>query len=216
MRLNQLGFDWGTRPEMSNMDWDEMYMELLKFHVKEGHSNVPSSYVTPGQGGKPLGRWLTYQRDYPPTDERKNKLDLLAGMNGQVCEWVGGDAASVNITHHASRVTPPVEPYPSTPPSLHPSLPSSHPFPALNPQDWDKNFEALRQYVNREGHARVPKSYRAPDGTALGLWVDAQRHIQLPPERKSKLETLNFPWHVSHDEMWEESHKVSCPHRIQI
>ena len=34
-RLDAIGFNWGERRHADTDDWDEMYMELLKFHVTE-------------------------------------------------------------------------------------------------------------------------------------------------------------------------------------
>jgi hypothetical protein len=58
---------------------------------------------------------------------------------------------------------------------------------------WEESFEQLVRFVEREGHARVPRSYRQ-DGFRLGGWVkgqrDAYRSGRLTAERRNRLEAL--------------------------
>ena len=39
---------------------------------------------------------------------------------------------------------------------------------------WEKNFSLLQAFVEREGHANVPKSHKE-DGEQLGQWLKTQR-----------------------------------------
>ena len=70
---------------------------------------------------------------------------------------------------------------------------------------WEESFTALEKYVEREGHARVPKSY-IEDGFRLGAWVSGQRsrRDRLSPERTSKLECLSGWVWVAREAAWEE------------
>lgn len=70
---------------------------------------------------------------------------------------------------------------------------------------WERGFQALTAYIEREGHARVP--YPHSEGTLkLGQWVTFQRSRvkRLPPDRRQRLESLpGWTW----DELqarWEE------------
>ncbi|WP_157840054.1 helicase associated domain-containing protein [Streptomyces megasporus] len=65
---------------------------------------------------------------------------------------------------------------------------------------WDRGLAALRQYQQREGHARVPRKWieTVRDDTGhqhpirLGIWLSnqKQRRDRLPHERAAALEEL--------------------------
>ena len=63
---------------------------------------------------------------------------------------------------------------------------------------WRQGVEALRQYVEEHGHARVPIGYRRDDGFRLGQWVRSRRSEgtggRLSPERHRQLDELGFVW----------------------
>jgi len=66
---------------------------------------------------------------------------------------------------------------------------------------WEKRFEELRAFKEKEGHCNVPQKY--PLNTALARWVVSQRSewkkikdkINVP-ERFRRLEELGFAWDV--------------------
>jgi superfamily II DNA or RNA helicase len=59
---------------------------------------------------------------------------------------------------------------------------------------WEQGFDALRRFIEREGHARVPQGFRDEDGYRLGHWVGTQRTVHgrgvLSEERVTRLEAL--------------------------
>ena len=58
---------------------------------------------------------------------------------------------------------------------------------------WEERFDALCEFVQREGHARVPRGYSLPKvGYKLGIWVGTQRRNKdkLSPDRRARLEAL--------------------------
>nr|WP_265568942.1 DEAD/DEAH box helicase [Streptomyces hygroscopicus] len=66
-------------------------------------------------------------------------------------------------------------------------------------QDWARGYSALRRYVEREGHARVPYDHKeAPGPYPLGQWVAEQRRAyraaQLSGKRAERLEVLGMVW----------------------
>ncbi len=63
---------------------------------------------------------------------------------------------------------------------------------------WEEGFGHLQAYVNQEGNARPPSTYKTEDGYNLGAWVGRQRKIreQLSQERIEKLDALGFVWDV--------------------
>jgi superfamily II DNA or RNA helicase len=65
--------------------------------------------------------------------------------------------------------------------------------PQRRPHLWDEKFAKLQQFVEREGHARVPRSHREGDIT-LGHWVHSERgrykQGKLQPHLAARLEAL--------------------------
>jgi len=63
---------------------------------------------------------------------------------------------------------------------------------------WGKGFLHFKQFVETNGHARVPDKYKTTDGFRLGTWVGTQRQKKdkLTPERRSRLDKLGFVWKI--------------------
>ena len=78
---------------------------------------------------------------------------------------------------------------------------------------WLDNFAALLQFVDREGHARVPRDHREPIGGSaqpLGQWVatvrDQHRKGSLPSDRVNLLDHVpGWHWGRSRDQFIRES-----------
>ena len=62
---------------------------------------------------------------------------------------------------------------------------------------WEEGFTVLRCFKRREGHTRVPYSYKE-DTYALGRWVSRQRQNNkkgiLSDERRQRLDEIGFDW----------------------
>lgn len=72
---------------------------------------------------------------------------------------------------------------------------------------WEQGFRCLTEFVQREGHCRVAKNYKTPEGYPLGMWMQAQRTVtnNFSAERKKRLEAVpGWVWDVRSDR-WETS-----------
>jgi hypothetical protein len=64
----------------------------------------------------------------------------------------------------------------------------------------------LKDFAERKGHCRVPKSYKTEDGYRLGSWVSNQRVTKdkMDIDRRKRLEALpDWSWNVW-SEKWEQ------------
>ena len=61
---------------------------------------------------------------------------------------------------------------------------------------WEKGFSHLEKYVQKEGHAKVPKSFVTDDEFRLGSWVNRlrQRRDLLNDEQICRLDAIGFVW----------------------
>ncbi|MFC7931799.1 DEAD/DEAH box helicase [Streptomyces cinereoruber] len=74
-------------------------------------------------------------------------------------------------------------------------------------QDWARGWAKLKQFVEREGHARVPFGHRE-GATPLGRWIAEQRRAygagQMSGLRAKRLEKLGMVWSVA-DERFQQN-----------
>lgn len=71
---------------------------------------------------------------------------------------------------------------------------------------WEAALQELREFVQSQGHARVPKDYRTNTGFRLGGWVQSRRSEveRLPAELRAQLEALpGWAWNALTDR-WED------------
>ena len=64
---------------------------------------------------------------------------------------------------------------------------------------WEKGFSHLKHFSDREGHCRVPQSYKTDEGYRLGQWVRVQRgnKQRMGSDRRQRLEALSgWEWKV--------------------
>ena len=68
-----------------------------------------------------------------------------------------------------------------------------------NSSKWDRTFDLLVQYEEREGHCNVPQRH-VEDGSNLGTWLNTQKQLfrqgHLDKERCQRLEDLGVAWEL--------------------
>jgi hypothetical protein len=72
-RMDTLGFDW----EPLESQWENGFLHLEEYFMKEGHTKVPRKFET--KDGFPLGTWVAWQRSNKDnlSQKRKSRLDSL-------------------------------------------------------------------------------------------------------------------------------------------
>ena len=217
-RLSLIGFSWNPHEEL----WEKCYSELLKFHKREGHADVPGSHEV---DGITLGQWAKRQR----TQRDKLSVEKLRLLDSIGFSWDPNseqwDEAFRAFTIFKKR-------------EGHVLVPARHKEGAVMlgswvqsqrynksklPQDrlkrldstgfiwdqldhkWDKHFAALLEYHKREGHTLVPVSH-TENNLALGSWVRNLRSLRdsISAERLKRLNKVKFTWEV-HASRWDES-----------
>ena len=74
---------------------------------------------------------------------------------------------------------------------------------------WEFWYGLLCDYVENNGHCRVPQAYKTEAGYSLGGWISTQRLSKdaLSIERQARLDALGFVWDP-HKEQWEEGYEA--------
>lgn len=74
---------------------------------------------------------------------------------------------------------------------------------------WDFYYIAAMEYYREKGHLRVPKSYVAPNGLNLGMWLQTQRRVRagkvlgnLSEEQIMRLDALDMEWECGSIRNW--------------
>jgi hypothetical protein len=211
--------------QKTSASW-EFWMGLIDNFIKEyGHSVVPVDYAV---GEYRLGSWVVTQRFLHGrgelSEERIKRLEALPGWS-----W---DPVADSWTNHYNVLKAFAEREGhARPPQLHVenglrlgqwvavvrrsrdmaaqeniALLEALPGWSWNPyeDDWEQGFTSLLKFVEREGHAGVPKEHME-DGYHLGRWPGHQRakRKNLSRDRQERLEALpGWSWDLRAD-MWQ-------------
>ena len=213
--------------EVSAVPFEIGLAALRAFVAHEGHARVPMKHV---EGGLRLGRWVSYRR----VDCRRGllnparvaELEALPGWtwDPMADDWAAGLTALRTFVAREGHARVPAKHVdggfrlgnwvnkgradrrrsrldPERVAQLE-ALPGWTWDPVAD--DWAAGVAALRAYVAREGHARVPTA--AVDGVRrLGKWVSHRRNDRrlgrLDPERCAQLEALpGWTWDATGDD----------------
>ena len=221
LRLDKLGFVWDARSDQ----WEEGLTYFRAYKRREGHCRVPNLHLENGFG---LGGWVSRHRARKDklSSERQRQLDQL-GFVWEPWEedWNEGYAhlkAYKNRENHCLVPTNHEEGrYPLGAWVIKQRAKQIDILPdrrrKLNAlgfvwdrgfeAGWEKGFNSLTQYKNREGHCRVPKAH-IEQGYRLGMWVNGQRQKKgtMPIQRRKRLDSIGFIWDRVADQ-WEEGLK---------
>ncbi|MFZ2523899.1 MAG: Helicase associated domain protein, partial [Candidatus Ferrigenium altingense] len=216
-RLEALpGWSWDALSDK----WEKGFSYLQEYTVREGRAEVPRDYKF--SDGYSLGQWVKVQRrekdNMPP--ERKLRLEELPGWSWDpfTDKWDDGYRhllEFVDIEGHA-RVTKGqvsgdgyclgnwIAVQRGIKESMAPERKARlEALPGwswdVHADRWEEGFHYLKEFSNREGHAKAPTGYTTENGYRLGQWVIKQRLSKdsLIPERKARLEALpGWAWQL--------------------
>ena len=213
--------------QLTTDSWEEWFAQLQQYVKTHDDARVPQSFRT--SDDHRLGAWVTMQRTNRErlSAERQKRLEALDGWVWDAFEalWeerltqfqqyvakngharVPSSYGTREGDHLGSWVTT----QRATKKMLSPRRRAR--LEALNgwvwnrfEADWEEGVMRLQQFVDAEGHARVPSSYRTSEGYNLGAWVTNKRYNKeaLSSERRTTLEGLTgWVWNRFEAD-WEE------------
>jgi superfamily II DNA or RNA helicase len=216
-RLDDIGFDW----EPHDTYWEVGFDYLQRYHQREGNCIVPQTHKENGYG---LGKWVSVQRlnqDKLSPKHRERLDEVRFVWDPLEAAWEEGyrhltiyvkrmGHARVPQSHKEN--TFPLGPWISnlrakkdklSPQRRHRLDELGFDWDPLGTR-WEEGFHHLKLYKEREGHCRVPVSYKEKDGFSLGEWVNNQRAKKdsLTEERQKRLNDIDFIWDPFDDD-WE-------------
>lgn len=223
LRLEEIsGWVWDALSDQ----WDVGFQYLLDFYEREGHCQVPYRTIT--NNGFRLGQWVGTQRRAIDSllPERKSKLDSIAGWvwdandqawdtgfnrlsefsrNQQHCRvpsnFVTSDGFKLGLWVRHQRGYKDKLAY-----ERKERLESVEGWCwDSNSEAWEAGFRYLKEFVDREGHCRIPSNYSTDEGYRLRDWVNKQRNAKaaLSIDRRSKLESVSGWVWDPFSEKWE-------------
>ena len=190
--------------------WNQSFSALKKFAAREGHARVPSGHI---EDGVRLGRWVTLKRSNKDrlSEERRARLESLPGWgwDARADTWAQKLTALQRFVEREGHARVPerhiedgiklgswVREQRGNKDKI--GQQRREQLEAIPGWTWDpyadawnRNYMALKQFADREGHARVPRKC-IENSVKLGSWVGDQRINQhkLGKERCARLEAL--------------------------
>ncbi|MEK6251845.1 MAG: Helicase associated domain protein [Actinomycetota bacterium] len=226
-RLEALpGWTW----DVLEAAWEKGFASLQRFVEREGHARVREPWR---EDGFSLGRWVGKQRQAFREGRlgrrRRERLEAVPAWtwNTRETAWEGGFANLQRFAEREGHVQVPAkhreagyelgtwvdkqrQAYRENRLAAERQARlEAQPGWEWRPADatWEEGFANLQRFVEREGHARVPRGW-LEDGYKLGSWATSQRSLgrrgRLEPERRTRLEGLDgWAWDLR-EAAWEE------------
>jgi len=222
-RLDAFGFVWDALSEK----WEKGFEELKKFKEREGHCRVPANYKT--NDGLKLGNWVSRQRHAKEKNLSNMTQDCIARLESLNFIWdplteklernfselkkfkerEGHCRVPANYkTNDGLKLGSWVSDQRKNKDEL--SVDQIERLDAFGfvwdvlSEKWEKGFEELKKFKEREGHCRVHQHHKTDDGFALGAWVSTRRTVKatMAKDRIDKLDAIGFFW-IASDGKWK-------------
>lgn len=207
------------------LSWLEMFSQLKKYSVLNGHANVPA------RSGR-LGNWCCKQRnDYKKgnlTSDQINDLEKINFQFTRIVQWekmfdelkkyiasnghanVPANKSKLGIWCHAQRCR-----YKKgilIKERIKYLEKIGFDFkPCKQPMRWGKTFAELNEYFILNGHSDVPNLYGK-----LGSWCGTQRkkykNGTLSSEKIEQLKKINFKFNVYYESWWKMYNELQYYH----
>lgn len=223
--------------------WEKGYLRLKRFAAREGHALVRKSYTE--EDGYRLDLWVLHQRDAyrrgKLSHEQATRLNEIAGwiwdpgeatfaeglerllnyarQNGNTLvpnDYVEGDGYKLGLwvanrrgDYRVGRLS-------------NGRINQLGEVPgwtwSQKGDAWERGYKQLCEFIAREHHSRVPRTYQDSDGFRLGSWAHNQRanyaSNTLAKDRVDRLDQLDgWKW-VSgselFDELWQDAYEHLC------
>jgi hypothetical protein len=228
-RLNAIGMVW--EPEDT---WMSRYQEACQFYEKNGHLDIPATYVT--EDGNYLGAWYRTVRgqykDGTLSDERIALLEKIGiqWTSVKLRNWmnyyelardyyqqhgdlnVNADYTTPDGTGLGTWISGQRYSYQKG------RLPAEQ-IKLLNQigmswhrdvSRWERGYQYAEEYCKRNGSANPVVDYMTEDGFALGAWIATQRTKYKTGKLKrgqiERLERLNIAWTPA-ESFWDKGYQ---------
>ncbi|MEI8082344.1 MAG: Helicase associated domain protein, partial [Actinomycetes bacterium] len=221
------GWTWDYRSDR----WEEFFALVQDYVAANGHARIPRSHLS--ADNTKLGEWCKFQRfKYGSGDleqDRASRLQALPGWSWDpnADRWEQGFEHLARFVSENGHARVPRDRHIA---NYHlgnwvAAQRTAFNNDELDPdrkrrldaisgwvwdpfeEQWEANFQLLRDFVDEQGHSQVPSRYKV-GGQGLGAWVKKQRtqhdEHQLDHEREVRFEALpGWTWDP-HQDKWEE------------
>jgi superfamily II DNA or RNA helicase len=208
-QLNNLGFVWNTK----DYQWKKFVQAFERYKAETGNGLVPIRYVTPD--GLKLGTWVNTMRTRRKqlSSNRQQKLEALGFVWDPYSQkWEEGFFRLKEYKKLQGDCLVPAKYCTSDGfqlgswvgvQRLKANKPSPDRIDRLNAigfvwdqldHQWERGFEELSIYIEKNGHCQVPDNFKTQEGFKLGGWASRQRanKNKLSKERRARLIAIGF------------------------